>query len=98
MFIILILRNAKKKPDLGKSLKWPDPPRILAHLGPLFYQAFQRWRAFTVLSKYPKDTWAELHLKITALELLRGKRAIWGIERYIKKVLSYCTQIILYVY
>jgi len=34
-----------------------------------------------MLSKYPKDTWAELHLKITALELLRGKRATWGIER-----------------
>ena len=67
--------------DLGKSLKWPEPPKTLSHLGPLFYKAFQRWRAYTILSKYPKDTWAELHLKITALELLRGQRATWGIER-----------------
>ena len=68
-------------PDYGKSLKFPEPPKTLSHLGPLFSKAFQRWRAFTILSKYPKETWAELHLKITTLELLRGKRATWGIER-----------------
>ena len=72
----------KQQPDLGKSLRMPQPPKTQPHLGPLFYKAFLRWRAYTILSKYPKDTWAELHLKITALELLRGKRTNWGIERY----------------
>ena len=37
---------------------------------------------FQVLSNYPKESVPEMHLKITALELLRGKRAQWGIQRY----------------
>ena len=74
-------RNAKKMKDYGKSLQWPEPPRTLSHLRPLFNKAFHRWRAFMVLSKHPRETWDELHQKITAIEHLRGKRATWGIER-----------------
>ena len=36
---------------------------------------------FQVLSNYPKESVPEMHLKITALELLKGKRAEWGIQR-----------------
>ena len=75
-------RNAKQMRDYGKSLQWPEPPKTLSHLRPLFNKAFHRWRAFMVLSKHPRETWEELHQKITAIENLRGKRATWGIERY----------------
>jgi len=74
-------KNAKQMRDYGKSLQWPEPPKTLSHLRPLFNKAFHRWRAFMVLSKHPRETWEELHMKITAIENLRGKRATWGIER-----------------
>merc|ERR1719273_959478 len=75
-------QNVQHLPDLGKSLKWPkEVPRPLKSVDPLIHNIYQRWRAFKVLSKYPRESWPEMHLKITALELLRGKRAQWGIER-----------------
>ncbi len=42
---------------------------------------YVRWRAFTILSKYPRASWPEMHVKITAMEMLGGKRAQWGIQR-----------------
>ena len=70
-------------PDLGKSLKWPkEVPRPLKSVDPLIHNIFIRWRAFKILSKYPRESWPEMHLKITALELLKGKRMQWGIQRY----------------
>eukprot|EP00095_Tigriopus_kingsejongensis_P004033 maker-scaffold5_size1054832-snap-gene-3.11 protein:Tk04033 transcript:maker-scaffold5_size1054832-snap-gene-3.11-mRNA-1 annotation:"hypothetical protein CAPTEDRAFT_167519" len=74
-------RDVKKSQDLGKNLPWPTAPRTLTKTSNLLHKAFLRWRAFTILSKYPREDWPEMHLKITALELLRGKRTAWGINR-----------------
>ena len=74
-------RNVKRMPDLGMSIPWPEPPRILKHVSPMLYKAYIRWRAFKILSKYPRNLWPEMHLKITALEALKGKREHWGIQR-----------------
>ena len=76
-----LFRNVKTSSDLGKNLPWPKPPRTLEQTSTLLRKAFLRWRAFTILSKYPREDWPEMFLKITALEILRGKRANWGINR-----------------
>ena len=46
-----------------------------------FSPIFTRWRAWKILSKYPKDSWPEMNMKITAMEALKDKRSHWGIER-----------------
>lgn len=74
-------KEVKRMSDLGKGLPWPSAPKSLAKTSSLLQKAFLRWRAYTILSKYPREDWPEMHLKITALELLRGKRAAWGINR-----------------
>ena len=82
MTVFLFCRDVKRMPDLGKSLKWPaDIPRRYKKGDVMLQNIFQRWRAFKILSKYPRESWPEMHLKITALELLKGKRAQWGIHR-----------------
>jgi hypothetical protein len=44
-------------------------------------KSFLRWRAFTILSQYPREEWPEMHIKITAMEILKGKRNQWGLSR-----------------
>jgi len=68
--------------DYGKSIKWPTDirPRFKS-ADAMIQNIYRRWWAFKVLSNYPKESVPEMHLKITALELLRGKRAQWGIQR-----------------
>ena len=76
-----LTRNVKQLPDLGKSLPWPQPPRQLRSLAPKLQNIHQRWRAFKILSKYPRESWPEMNLKLSAMELLRGQRNQWGIDR-----------------
>jgi myosin-1 len=68
-------------PDLGKNLPWPQPPRPLRAASPMLQNIHTRWRAFKILSKYPRESWPEMNLKLSAMELLKGKRSQWGIER-----------------
>jgi hypothetical protein len=75
-------RNVKNSRDLGKSIPWPRAPKSLAKTSGLLHKAFLRWRAFTILSKYPKAEWPEMFTKLTAMEVLKGKRQNWGIARY----------------
>ena len=78
----IFFRNVKRLPDYGKNIRWPtDVRRRFKRADNMIQNIFQRWRAFMILSKYPQESWPEMHLKITALELLRGKRAQWGIHR-----------------
>jgi len=75
-------QNVKRLPDYGKNIRWPtDVRHRFKRADNMIQNIFQRWRAFMILSKYPQEAWPEMHLKITALELLRGKRAQWGIHR-----------------
>jgi len=79
-------KNVQHLPDLGKNIQWPtNVPRPLKPVDPKIQNIFQRWRAFKILSKYPRESWPEMHLKITTLELLNGKRAQWGIHRKWKR-------------
>ncbi len=74
-------RNVKQSKDLGKSIPWPTAPRSIHWLSEMLRKAFLRWRAFTILSQYPKEEWPEMHRKITAMEILKGKRTGWGLSR-----------------
>jgi len=75
-------KNVNRLQDYGKSIRWPtDVRRRFKSADSMIQNIYQRWRAFKVLSKYPKESWPEMDLKITALELLKGKRAQWGIQR-----------------
>lgn len=74
-------KDVKRMPDLGKTLPWPQAPRPLRPTNQILQHFFHRWRAFKILSKYPRESWPEMNLKLSAMELLRGKRTTWGIER-----------------
>lgn len=78
----MFFRNVSRMPDFGKSIRHPtNTPKRFKAIDNMITKMHQRWWAFKVLSQYPRESWPEMHLKITALELLRGKRAQWGIER-----------------
>ena len=79
---LMFFRNVLRMPDFGKSIRHPtNTPKRFKAIDSMITKMHQRWWAFKVLSQYPRESWPEMHLKITALELLRGKRAQWGIER-----------------
>ena len=72
----------KRLPDYGKNIRWPtDVRRRFKRADNMIQNIFQRWRVFLILRKYPQESWPEMHLEITAVELLRGKQAQWGIHR-----------------
>ena len=68
-------------PDLGKHVPWPAPPRSLTRPAEYIHNIFLRWRAFKILSKYPRDEWPQMWLKLTTMEVLQGKRRDWGLNR-----------------
>ncbi|CAG9773885.1 unnamed protein product [Ceutorhynchus assimilis] len=73
--------KAKSMRDYGKSVIWPAPPKALHDTARLFRMAFNRWRAYMILSKVPKPDWAQMKLKISAASVLINKRAHYGINR-----------------
>ncbi|XP_019771399.1 unconventional myosin ID isoform X1 [Dendroctonus ponderosae] len=74
-------QRAKTMKDYGKSIIWPAPPRALHDTARLFRMAFNRWRAFMVLSRVNKADWAQMKLKISAASVLINKRPQYGINR-----------------
>lgn len=74
-------KNARNMRDYGKSIQWPAPPLSLRHLIGTLRAAFNRWRAWMVLSKIPKDDWPQLRLKLNAAAVFRNKRPMWGQAR-----------------
>lgn len=67
--------------DYGKSIQWPAPPRTLRSIVGILRGAFNRWRAYMILSKVPKKEWPQLKLKISAACVLKNKRIFWGQSR-----------------
>ncbi|KAF5295154.1 hypothetical protein FQR65_LT10542 [Abscondita terminalis] len=73
--------GARKLRDYGKSIQWPAPPPTLRSIVGILRGAFNRWRAYMILSKVPKKEWPQLKLKISAASVLNNKRATWGRSR-----------------
>lgn len=72
--------GVKQMRDYGKNVRWPPAPRLLAHVVDDFKYIHSRWRAHMILSKVPKEDWPQLQLKVTAGEVLAGKRSDWGVR------------------
>lgn len=80
--LVRIFGSVNRRSDLGKSLSWPPAPKPMAQVGPMLRGAHARWRAWKILSKYPRESWPEMNLKIKAMEALsRSGRSHWGIDR-----------------
>lgn len=73
--------NAKRMPDYGKSIQWPEPPKALRRTADIFHRFYDRWRAFKILSRIPRNEWPQMKLKITAASALINKRSDYGLNR-----------------
>ena len=78
--LLSAFRGVKQMPDFGKSVRWPPAPKLLNHVVQDFRSIHTRWRAHMILSRVPKAEWPQLQLKVTAGEVLAGKRVDWGVR------------------
>ena len=62
--LVRIFGSVNRRSDLGKSLSWPPAPKPMAQVGPMLRGAHARWRAWKILSKYPRESWPEMNLKV----------------------------------
>ncbi|XP_054715568.1 unconventional myosin-Id-like [Uloborus diversus] len=74
-------RNVKTMKDYGKHIAWPPAPRMLQESATCLRKIHERWRAYMILRKIPREDWPELHLKVTAAQVLRNRRQDWGYHR-----------------
>ncbi|KAH9371684.1 hypothetical protein HPB48_018268 [Haemaphysalis longicornis] len=74
-------RNVHQTKDYGKSIAWPPPPICVREAVPSLKAIFSRWRGSMMLRKVPREEWPQLHLKVTAAEVLAGRRRDWGQSR-----------------
>ncbi|KAK6016843.1 hypothetical protein OSTOST_17669 [Ostertagia ostertagi] len=68
-------------PDLGKSIRWPAPPVVLAPFVGKLKVMHQRWRAAAILATMPQHLRDSLPQKLAAFAALSGKRERWGYTR-----------------
>lgn len=73
--------NAKRMKDYGKSIIWPAPPVSLQKTTKILKHFYNRWRAFMILNKIPREQWPEMKLKVIAASALLNKRPSYGINR-----------------
>ncbi|XP_053206398.1 unconventional myosin-Id-like [Panonychus citri] len=85
-YLLELLRlygGAKNLPDFGKSITWPTPPSTLKSnrgIG-ILKPIYAKWRAYMVLRKIPREDWTQMHLKVIAVEVLRGRKTDWGHDK-----------------
>ncbi|XP_050418381.2 unconventional myosin-Id isoform X2 [Patella vulgata] len=76
-----LFKNVKKMRDYGKHVQWPHPPKVLQGLVSMLSRVHNRWRANMILRKIPRDERPALRLKVTAGDVLKGRRQEWGFKR-----------------
>jgi hypothetical protein len=64
---IYVYRNVATMRDYGKSLKWPAPPIVLKAAVNNLKLIHNRWRAWMVLRRVPKEEWQQLRHKVKLL-------------------------------
>ncbi|KAL3218260.1 hypothetical protein MRX96_031635 [Rhipicephalus microplus] len=74
-------RNVHQTKDYGKNVAWPPPPCCVREAVPGLKSIFSRWRGSMILRKVPREQWPQLHLKVTAADVLAGRRRDWGQSR-----------------
>ncbi|KAF1760604.1 hypothetical protein GCK72_008853 [Caenorhabditis remanei] len=79
--LINAFRDVRRMKDLGKSIRWPAPPLVLAQFVSRLRVMHQRWRAATILARIPPHLRASLTQKIAAFEVFNNKKENWGYPR-----------------
>lgn len=74
-------KHAKNMKDYGKNLEWPAKSVAIQPAYPKLRSIFERWWAWMVLRKTPKEEWPQLRLKVAAASALRNQRLSYGQER-----------------
>jgi len=64
-----------------KSIVWPQTNFAVRQLEPSLRSIYKRWKAYKLLSPYPRSEWPQLRCKVYAASLLWGKRPSWGAKR-----------------
>ncbi|ESO97046.1 hypothetical protein LOTGIDRAFT_143556 [Lottia gigantea] len=78
---VSIFKNVRTMPGYGKNITWPRPPNVLEGLVALLLKVHRRWRANMILRNVPMSERPVLRLKVTAGDVLKGKRSDWGVKR-----------------
>ncbi|PRD26329.1 UNVERIFIED_CONTAM: Unconventional myosin-Id [Trichonephila clavipes] len=76
-----VFRNVKTMKDYGKQITWPPVPTAHKGFANILQKIHERWRAYMILRKIPREQWPEMHLKVNAAEVLTGRREDWGYHR-----------------
>ncbi|XP_038044734.1 unconventional myosin-Id-like [Patiria miniata] len=74
-------RDVRSLSDYGKSLEWPEPPKVLKKFNRLLQKCHRQWMCRLVLNRLPKTDWPEMKLKIAAMDALNGRCQDWGYKR-----------------
>ncbi|CAK8683010.1 unnamed protein product [Clavelina lepadiformis] len=69
--------NIKRMKDLGKSVQWAVPPKVLISLAQQMKLMHARWRAKYLIKSVPKDQWPAIQMKCAAYDALHNKRQGW---------------------
>ncbi|XP_027837716.2 unconventional myosin ID isoform X1 [Aphis gossypii] len=64
-----------------ESIIWPHTNFAVRQLEPSLRYIYKRWKAYKLLSPYPRSEWPQLRCKVYAASLLWGKRPSWGAKR-----------------
>jgi myosin-1 len=79
--LIVLFKNVKSSKDFGKRVVWPTPPPMLKKTVEILKKILRRWRAYMILKPYPMSERPSLRLKVTAGDVLKGRRQTWGFQR-----------------
>lgn len=66
---------------LKQSIIWPPSNFAVRQFEPSLRSIYKRWKAYKLLSPYPRSEWPQLRCKVYAASILWGKRHSWGSER-----------------
>lgn len=77
-----LYRPVKQMRDYGKSLPWPQAPTSLRKNPGIMQirKIYEKWRAFMILKRFPREEWPQMQLKIIAAEALKRRRPEWGVK------------------
>lgn len=64
---MLSCRNAKHMRDYGKTLPWPTGSYAVRSCVAMLHNIFDRWRAYMILSPFPRAEWPQLRTKVCNL-------------------------------
>lgn len=87
--VLKTFKGVGDRPDRGKKLQWPKPIPGAEPFEDLGRRIHVRWWTSAVLKRLEPRR-AEIMLKMPAYEIMRGRRALWGVG--LEWVGNYCAR------